>query len=409
MQREAPETAAPPPDVTHHEPAISKPRAKRLYLIIGAAALLLLIGYGIYALVTSGKETTDDAQIAADVVPVAPRVGGQVSSLNITENQFVHKGDRIAEIDPRDLEAKAAQAQGDFDTAQAQALQADAQVQIASAAARGGLQSAQAGVAGARENVSASADAVAAARAGVARAEANANRARLDYQRAEELGAKGDIPKSQVDAARAATETANADVTSARANLQAAIAAQSRMQSSVQQAQGQLQQSSQVPAQIAAAQANAALAHAKAKASQAALATAQLNLSYTKIYAPIDGFAAKLGVHAGQIVSQGQPICQLVPTRTYILANFKETQVKNMRPGQPATVRVDALGGRNVDGKVESISGGTGSTFALLPADNASGNFVKVVQRIPVRIAWNGPPSSQAPVGSSAEVTVRTK
>jgi len=409
MQREAPQTAAPPPDVTHHEPAISKPRAKRLYFIIGGAALLLLIGYVIYALVTSGKETTDDAQIAADVVPVAPRVGGQVSTLNITENQFVHKGDLIAEIDPRDLEAKAAQAQGEFDTAQAQAAQGDAQVQIASAAARGGLQSAQAGVAGARENVSASADAVAAARAGVTRAEANANRARLDYQRAEELGAKGDIPKSQVDAARAAKETADADVASARANLQAAIAAQSRTQSSVRQAQGQLQQSSQVPAQIASAQAAAALAHAKAKASQAALDTAQLNLSYTKIYAPIDCFAAKLGVHAGQLVAQGQPICQLVPTHTYILANFKETQVKNMRPGQPATVRVDALGGRDFDGKVESISGGTGSTFALLPADNASGNFVKVVQRIPVRIAWNGPPSSQAPVGSSAEVTVRTK
>src|SRR5262249_34019300 len=125
MQREAPETAAAPPDVTHHEPAISKPRAKRLYFVIAAAALILLIAYGIYALVTSGKETTDDAQIAADVVPVSPRVSGQILTVNVVENQFVHKGDLLAEIDPRDLQVKVTQAQGDYDTAQAQAAQAD--------------------------------------------------------------------------------------------------------------------------------------------------------------------------------------------------------------------------------------------------------------------------------------------
>ena len=145
------------------------------------------------------------------------------------------------------------------------------------------------------------------------------------------------------------------------------------------------------------------------QAAEAALQAAQLSLSYTHITAPADGIASKLAVHPGAYVSSGQPIVQVVPRTTYINANFKETQMKQMRPGQRVTIRIDALGSREFEGRVESLSGGTGATFSLLPPDNASGNFVKVVQRVPVRVSWNGPPADQVPVGSSAEVTVYTK
>jgi membrane fusion protein, multidrug efflux system len=396
-------------DVQIHEPVIQPNRAKRLYIIIGIAVVVLLVAYGVYAMLASGKEGTDDAQIAADVVPIASRIAGQVMAVHVAENQPVHRGDLIAEIDPRDAEVKVAQAQSDLDTARAQAAQADANATVMQANARGGLQTAQGAVQSSREAVDVAESGIAEARAAVARAEANAQKAASDWKRAEELGGKGDISKAQVDAARAAHEAAQADVTQARARLREAENQHQAAAANVQQAQGRLTGASPVAAQMQAALAAANLAHAKVSNSQASLQAAQLTLSYTKIYAPADGIASRLAVHAGALVAPGQAIVQLVPARTYIIANFKETQVRAMRPGQRAKISVDALGGNDFEGKVESLSGGTGATFSLLPPDNASGNFVKVVQRIPVRISWNGPTADRAPVGSSADVTVYTK
>jgi len=396
-------------DIEEHEPVVEERRAKRLYFILGAVVLALVVIYGIYALVTSGKETTDDAQIAADVVPIAARVSGQVLSVNIIENQPVHKGDLLVTIDPQDAQVKLAQAQGDLQTALAQAAEADAKVTVAGANARGAFTAAQAAVQSSRETVDTSGAAIRDARAGVTRAEANAQKASLDYKRAQELGAKGDIAKAQVDAAKAAYETADADLVSARAKLSSAENARQAAQSNVTQAQGRLEQSSPVAAQVNAAQAEAQLAHAKVQSAQAALQAAQLNMSYTRITAPVDGIASRLAVHPGVLVATGMPVVQLVPRNTYVVANFKETQMRNMRAGQRVTVKVDVIHGKEFEGKVQSVSGGTGASFSLLPPDNASGNFVKVVQRVPVRVSWNGPDASQAPVGSSAEVTVYTK
>jgi membrane fusion protein (multidrug efflux system) len=185
--------------------------------------------------------------------------------------------------------------------------------------------------------------------------------------------------------------------------------AQQLAQANVRQAQGKLTQSAPVEAQVNAAEASANLARARVHTAEAALNAAKLALSYTRITAPAAGIASKLAVHPGSMVSAGQPIVQLVPKTTYIVANFKETQVQSMHPGQSVAIKVDALGGKEFEGKVASLSGGTGASFSLLPPDNASGNFVKVVQRIPVRITWNGPTSDRVPAGSSAEVTVRTK
>jgi membrane fusion protein (multidrug efflux system) len=397
------------PDIAPHEPVIAPTRARRLYFILGIAVVAALIVYAIYALLTAGKVSTDDAQVGADVVPVASRVAGQITNVYIKENQLVRRGDLIAEIDPRDAEVKVAQAQGDLETARAQAADADARVAVTRANARGALVTAQGAVQSSRENVDTSAAAISEAQAAVTRAAANAEKARRDWERASELGAKGDISKSQVDAARAANESAQADLALAQARLREAQNARQAAQANVQQAQGKLVQSQPVAAQIAGAEAQARLAHAKVQAQEAALQAAQLTLSYTKITAPIDGIASKLAVHPGSLVNVGQPIVQLVPKQTYVIANFKETQMKQMRPGQRARIRVDALGRQDFEGHVESLSGGTGASFSLLPPDNASGNFVKVVQRVPVRISWNGPTSDRVPVGSSAEVTIYTK
>jgi len=397
------------PDIAEHEPAIGSSKAKRLYFILGGAVLLLLIGYGIYAMLSSGKASTDDAQVSADIVPVAARVAGQVTAVHITENQPVHAGQPIADLDPSDAQVKVGQAEADLQIAQAQAADADARTTVTSATARGALTAAQGALQSSREGVDSSAASINEARAAVARARANAEKARLDFQRAEELGGKGDISRAQVDAARAAHESADADLAQANARLIATENARQAAQANVQSAQGRVQQSAPVREQISAAQAQARLAHARIATAEAALKAAQLNLSYTKIVAPRDGLASKLTVHAGSYVTAGTPIVQLVPRTTYVLANFKETQMRDIRPGQRATIRIDALGRRDFEGKIESLSGGTGASFSLLPPDNASGNFVKVVQRVPVRISWSGPPADQVPVGSSAEVTVYTK
>jgi membrane fusion protein, multidrug efflux system len=403
------QSATTAPEIAEHEPAIKPAKAKRLYLIGGGIIVFLVLLYGLYAFLSSGKETTDDAQVAADVVPVAARVAGQVVVVHIAENQAVHRGDLIVELDSKDAEVKVAQAQGDLATAEAQAADADARTQVMQAMARGGLEAARGALENSQDTVGTSAAQIQQATASLSRAEANAQKARLDYQRAEELGGKGDISKSQVDAARAAHEAADADVAQMRAALSAAQNAQHAAQANVASAQGRLTQSTPVGAQIDSAQAQARLAHAHVATAQAALQAAALNLSYAKVTAPSDGIASRLGVRVGSWVTAGQAIVQIVPARTYLLANFKETQLGQMRPGQRATVRVDVLGRTEFEGKVESFSGGTGATFSVLPPDNASGNFVKVVQRVPVRVSWTGPPANEVPAGSSAEVTVYTK
>lgn len=392
-----------------NEPVISKPRAKRLYLIIIIAIVIILGAYAAFAIATSGKESTDDAQIAADIVPVASRVAGQIVAVHVVENQPVQRGALIAELDPRDAEVKVAQAEGELETARAQTAEAEAKLRITGATASGGFSAAQAAVESSREGAEAQSSQVNEARAGVTRARANAQKAAADWTRAQELGAKGDISRAQVDAARAANEAAQADLSSAEARLQSATNSQQLAQANIRQAQGRLTQSAPVEAQVGAAEASANLARAKVRTAEAALAAAKLALSYTKITAPADGIAAKLAVHPGSLVTAGQPLVQLVPKSTYIIANFKETQVRSMKAGQRAKVGVDALGGKEFEGHVESLSGGTGASFSMLPPDNASGNFVKVVQRIPVRIAWDGPASDRIPAGSSVEVTIYTK
>ncbi|MFL5428875.1 MAG: HlyD family secretion protein [Myxococcales bacterium] len=383
---------------------------RKPFLILGVIALVVLVGVGGLAVYNHGKESTDDAQIEADVVPIAPRIAGQVKRVTVLENQQVKKGDLLVELDDADYAARFQQAQAEVETAQAQAIAADAQADVAAASARGGFSSAQAQLTGSAASVGNARSQIAAASAGLKRAEADASKAQLDLKRAQELRASNVIPQQRLDDAKAANDMAQAGLLQARANLAAAEDALRGAESRVGETRGKVQQSSPVAAQIAAAQAGARLAHARVQSAQAALELARLQLSYAKIFAQDDGMVSRLTVHEGQLVQAGQPMMALVPTETYVVANFKETQIGDMKPGQNVDVDIDAFPGRTLHGKLESLSGGTGSRFSLLPPDNASGNFVKVVQRIPVRIAWVDPPKDlPLRAGLSADVTVHVK
>ncbi len=383
---------------------------KRPFMILGGIALLAAIGASVYLELTKNLETTDDAQVAADTVPTAARVAGQVLHVLVTDNQVVKKGELLIELDPADYAARVKQAEAELRTAKAQAAAAAAQVDIVSATSKGGFQSARAQVAGSSSGVSAAKAQVEAAKAGLARAEAAARTADLDYERAKGLAAQSAIPQAQLDLAQSEYDGAHAALDQAKAQIVAAQQAERIAMSRVGEAQGHLDQTSQVSAQIDAAKANADLADARVQSAEAQLELARLQLSYTKIFAPNDGMASRLSVHDGQLVQPGQPLLELVPLQTYVVANFKETEVGRMRPGQPASITLDAFPGVELKGKVQSLAGGTGSTFSLLPPDNASGNFVKVVQRVPVRIEWVDPPANLAfRAGLSADVTVNVK
>jgi membrane fusion protein (multidrug efflux system) len=381
--------------------------ARRGYLIVGGAGLALAIGIGGYLLLTSGRENTDDAQVSADIVPVGTRVAGQIVSVDIQENQLVKAGDPIAEIDDLDYLARTKQAAAELMTAEAQAQAADAQVQVTEATSRGGLASAKALVSGSSAGVGSAAAQSEAARASLNRAAVDAKKAEIDLNRAKELRQANAVSPQALDNAQAAYDSAQAAVAQARAQLALADQARNAALAQVGEAQGKLSQSAPVDAEIATARAQADLAHARVDSAKAQLDLAKLQLSYTKIKAPSAGIASKLTVHPGQLVAIGQPVVELVPTATYVVANFKETQVGKMRPDQKAEIEVDAFPGRKFTGKVVSLSGGTGASFSLLPADNATGNFVKVVQRVPVRIAWeNVPGDVPMRAGLSADGTV---
>jgi membrane fusion protein, multidrug efflux system len=400
-----PRDARPPETTATPEPPKNK---RRPYVIVGVIVGVMLLAIGGYLVWTAGEETTDDAQVAADMVPVGTRVAGQIVKVHVQENQLVHKGDVIAEIDPADYAARVKQAEADLASQQAQAAAADAQVAVTEAGSKGGLSSARAALAGSAVSVGSAQAQLLSAQAALLRAQADAHKAELDLSRAKELKGANAVPQERVDNAQAAYESANAQLAQAKAQVSMAEEARHAAQEHVGEMRGRLSQSSPIEAQIATARAQADLAHARVKSSEAQLELARLQLSYTAVKAPADGAASKLTVHEGQLVAVGSPVIELVPVDTYVVANFKETQLGKMKPGQRVDIRVDAYPGKKLEGKVESLSGGTGSSFSLLPADNASGNFVKVVQRVPVRIAWTKTPDVPLRAGLSVDVTVHT-
>lgn len=394
------------PPVAPVAPVAAPPKRSPLRVLL-PLVLIIGAGAGYYYYRSAGHEQTDDAQVTADMVPVGTRVAGQIVKVHIIENQVVKKGAIIAELDTADYAARLKQAEAELATAQAQAAAANAQVEVVDASSKGGLMSAKAQVSGSAVGVGSAVAQVAASRATVLRAETEVRKAKADLERARELRAANAVPQERLDNAQITYETSQAALAQAQAQLAVSRESKLSAETRVREARGRLNQSAPIDAQLATAKANSALAQARVRSAEAMLDLARLQLSYTKIAAPTDGIASKLTIREGQLVNAGQPIVELVPTETYVVANFKETQIGQMHPGQTASIHIDAFPGRVFTGRVESLSGGTGSSFALLPADNASGNFVKVVQRVPVRLAWlNRPEGLALRAGLSAEVTV---
>ncbi|HEY1958628.1 MAG TPA: HlyD family secretion protein [Polyangiaceae bacterium] len=401
--------AAPAADADKHEKPAEK-RGSRAYFILGAIVILAVVAYLVYRAMTAGKESTDDAQVATDMVPVAARVAGNLVEVPVKDNQAVKKGDLIARIDPTDYDSRAKEAEAELAAAQAQADAADAQVHIVESSSKGGLTSAKAALSGSAASAAGANAQIAAAQAALARAQSDAELRDNDLKRAQQLRKDDAIPQAQVDSYQASAASAHSAVAQAQAQLAAAQEAKSGAESRIAEAQGRVEQSTPVHAQLDVAKAQAALAHARADSAKAALDLAKQQLDYTRIVAPFDGHVSKLEVHLGQLVSPGQVLTNVLPNVTYVIANFKETQVGDMKPGQGAKVEIDALSGRTFHAKVDSISYGTGAAFSLLPPDNASGNFVKVVQRVPVKLVFTDAPGDiELQAGLSADVTVETR
>jgi membrane fusion protein, multidrug efflux system len=380
---------------------------RKAFLVLGVIAVLLVGGYEGWRFWRRGKVTTDDAQVDADVVPIGVRVAGTVLAVRVSDNQPVKKGDILVEIDPADFAVRVRQAKAELDAATAQLAAAGAQRRVVQSTSAGGLSTAKAALTGTGAAVRAAQAQVAAAEAALARTRSDLHKAESDLTRATQLRAKEAISEQQGETAQAAADAARAAAAAAEAQVAAAREQQRLAQTRVAEAAGRVEQTGAVDDQVAAAQAATEQAQARLAAAAAALEQAELMLSYTTVRAPADGAVSRLAVHAGQTVTAGQMLVALVPAGTYVVANFKETDIGRIHAGQSADVTIDAYPDRVFHGTVDSLSAATGARFSLVPPDNASGNFVKVVQRVPVKISWNQLPADLAlRAGLSAEVTV---
>jgi membrane fusion protein, multidrug efflux system len=351
---------------------------KRPWVII-SMAILLGVGtyYGLHFYFRSlAHQSTDDAFLEADVVSMAPKVAGQVIKLHVTDNRLVNRGDLLLEIDPRDYEAR---------------------VKEKSAA----LKSAETGLGTAKSRLQAARSALDAAEAGRAQLEAQANAAKAeavkaesDLERNRELLARKTISPQEFDAFRATAKTTAANYEAARQRV----------------ATGE-SQVNQARADVTAAQIAIDTAEAEVKVAQAGLQTAELNLSYTRVQAPVTGHVTRRAVDVGSYLQVGQTVMALVPTNIYVVANYKENQLHYMRSGQSVEIDVSAYPGEIYHGHVDSIQRGSGARFSLLPPENAVGNFVKVVQRVPVKIFFDEPlsPYHVFGPGMSVEPSVKVR
>src|SRR6202035_3500172 len=356
----------------------------RIAIIIGVVVLLLVIFF-VYRYVSS-YESTDDAQVDGHINSISARITGHVIKLNVRDNQLVQAGTVLVEIDPADYQVALERATADFEDARALAIAAGVDVPIASVSTTSQLSSAQAEADSTRAGIQAARQQSEAAKAQLQQAEANNVKSQNDLGRYRQLVDKQEISQQQYDQAVAAARAGDAAVEAARANAEAALQQVNQAQSKLAQAEANWRNANTAPKQMTATRAKAASAEAEVQRKKADLDQAQLNLQYTKIVAPVAGVVSDRTVEVGQNVVPGQELMKVIPLDDiWITANFKETQLRNIRVGQPVTVEVDA-NGRKYKGKVDSIAGASGARFSLLPPENATGNYVKVVQRIPVKI-----------------------
>lgn len=387
------------------EQAVEQPTRGRLAgrgRLLVLAVLVVGAGLAIYLWRSSGRVSTDDAQVDGHITQVSARVGGTVTTVNVKENQHVAAGDLLIELDPRDYQVAVDRARAELADAQANASGALTGIPLTEVStatdvqsASGSVEEAQAGIGIADQQVYATRAQLVAAQARQREKEATAVKSARDVERLKGLVAKDEIAQQQYDAAvasadsaRAAADAATSDVTAAQAAISVAEQRARQARGTAAQANAQLQASRTGPQQLRVTKARADVATARVQQAAAALAQAELNLQRTAIKAPSAGIVSRKSVEAGQVIQPGQPLFALVSQGdVWVTANFKETQLRHVQPGQRATVKVDGLGSE-LKGHVDSIAAATGAKFSLLPPENATGNYVKVVQRIPVRIVF---------------------
>jgi membrane fusion protein (multidrug efflux system) len=374
--------------------------------LIGVAAL---VGAAVY-LHGKGKESTDDAFVESHVANVAPRVQGQVLHVLVHDNQAVNAGDVLVELDDRDASARNHAAKADLESAEATLAAANAQLVLAQHSVDAGLRQAKGGVTQAFALSGSSKAQIDQARADLVAAESRAALTGMELARTVKLHSEGAIARAELDRSQAEDDQARAAVDQAKARLSVASVGLVNAGGGIESAQGRLAAAQTGPDQVLVAKAQVDVAKARVEQAKAALEQAELNLSYMKVRAPTRGVVSRRSVEPGQLVDPARPLLALTELEdSWVVANFKEDQIGSLRVGQAAEVSLDAFSGRKLNAHVDSFSGGTGSRFALLPPDNASGNFTKVVQRVPVLIRIDDKPQDIVlRPGLSAFVTVRT-
>jgi membrane fusion protein (multidrug efflux system) len=390
-------------------PTQARPRSRAL-VILPVLALSAGAAIGGFVLAARGHEKTDDAQVEGHVSNVSPRVGGQVMAVLVKDNQHVEPGDVLVQLDDRDLKTKVASARADLAAAKAQLKAASTQLDVTRSEVDSNMQVARGGMSQAAAVGGTTKAAILQAQADISATSAARTLAETELTRAGRLFAEGAISQAQLDTRKTELERNEANLLQARARL---VSAESNLDNSagtLQNARGRLIAAQSGPQRIAAAAAQVDLAQARVDQAQAAFDQSELNLSYTKIRSEVSGVVARRTVERGQLVSPERPLMAVVGLAdTWVVANFKEDQIAHMRPGASAEITIDAFPGVKFTGHVDSLSGGTGSRFSLLPPDNASGNFTKVVQRVPVLIQLDAHAGYELRPGLSAIADVSTK
>jgi membrane fusion protein, multidrug efflux system len=382
--RESPADASPLADRSYTLPV--RPNAKRRRNVVILAVILVVLVGGVFLWrYLSSYESTDDAQADVHLYPVSARISGYVVKVNVDDNQWVEKGTVLVDIDPKDYEVAVAQAQANLASAEATAQSLNITVPITSVNSSSQLQSTASDILNTNAGIIAAQRQLTAAQAQVEQAQANDVKAQDDLKRYKLLVDKKEVAEQVYDQALAAAKSSTAAVAAARANESAAQQFVEQARSRQVQAEANHQYAETGPQQVSSSKARARAAIADVEEKRALLEQAQLNLGYTKIVAPASGEVNKTVV-VGLNVQAGQQLLTVVPLdEVWVTANFKETQLRHMRVGQKADIHIDS-NGRTLKGHVDSIAGATGPLFSLLPPENATGNYVKIVQRVPVKI-----------------------
>ena len=400
-------------------------RFRARWLLVPALIILIAGGYQGWQYLAQW-ESTDDAQVDGHIHPVSSKVGGAVLSVNVKENQRVDAGTVLALVDTRDYEIAVARASAELAAAEAAVVAARAGVPIAASAAGTQITSseaisehAKAGVDAAEKDQLAARARLDLAQSRVREAQVNFTKVTRDLDRMKQLIAKDEISQQQYDAAvsaavqaKGAIESAQASAALAQQEIAAAGARVGQSQANLQQAEAEAQGAKTAPQQVTITRAQAQSAEARVQLAKVSLDQARMNLEDTNVRSIVSGTVSKKTVEPGQIVQPGQPLMAIIPQEdVWVVANFKETQLAEMRPGLAATVSVDAYGGRVYNAHIDSIASATGAKFSLLPAENSTGNYVKVVQRIPVKILLEQgqDPDHQLRPGMSVVVKVKVK